>query len=1256
MPRGEDRLGYYSAQFCQRNNTSQKLPICNDADADADDPADDRADDPADDAADDYDGQEDSPPVLQLKTVIVGKERYFFGESSGYVFQESLDEESSFSCASDDNDKHEEIAIQDKPLLEQAPIAPILKAIFMSGGTELEQEEALLAALQDISQHSFFKSLVADSTSTSTSITSLSDQTTNLPSIERSPIRQSASTAMLNSALHPESPRDPHRIVPAPRDLFPRITRPARRPDNIFPRTPRPTRLQNSVNTEPLERRAFEFKRNGVVRMNASGKAASMAKSRQVKKILDSILDPKLSRPQQILAFHEAMNHPRIQATVKSAGLTSPDDNSVAHFLLLQQKKMIESAGETAKAKGRPTDDRRSFIEANLLACAESPESAPGITKPSKRARIKAFGLKKTTGYRLLKKSKTKRSAVRNDGTSVLWSTVEKRKGYSKVSPELRTKLYDWFLKHPQVIQSPIANDTLLLKDPDDPKNKIRVGKLLLQIPYRELHNDLLSDGPCGLPEARHPTTGVALISDTALRALTPPQVRTMTKRHKTMCGCETCIIMSQMQSSLNSYRSVFLQRLTREASNYPVQSRSQEVARTRALLYKNVVMPNGKPLHEKPKDALLAIQCKPVEGFSIPHFKCVLRTCHDCPKHVLPREEKALAENEWPISFHVYQNAARCTMHGIIVPADSEICAACEAIPEGTKKGKFRRRKQITLLRRDIQTFFDDFYLPMLEKYAYHRPCFILLGKYETGADRKAALKPGDAETHRDYAERLLFEFMNEIMSEHFGNSRSLSMEGSTARFFPAEIAEIYREGLRAIQQEDTETHFHSHFSDGSMQNAATTYCHMEVLILYLKNQSALKEGGYMFDNTDGCAKQYRCATALHLLSMLSVKHNITIDRAVAAPGHGKDLIDGLNAVDKMYLKELMMRTSVAGEANEDRKIKSHSVEEGSAVSIAEEAARLCQIDARAEGAKSNRKHQKREQASTVKQRHYHVRLPDAKLHDALQMKLVGLGSTGKRSGILSHYHLHADPDLGASKIALRLIPCGCNSCEELRRKEWIPGVATEEQPRFLQNRSCKYWPIFEGANDWKIAKLEPSQNCDELNFVAARQEVLLSVTSNMAESISVGGFGAVMTEDESTNGYYVVKWTDTPFTYQEDSDEIPAGDLVCRAEYLNPVGRARLWYTASHDNVLVRLNHAVDGDLKLEVESGTCKLPRTCNIAEARGLGAKRISDLSHERILDEVNRRDALAFEEDFDESDDNDEISEDSESEDDSSESE
>jgi hypothetical protein len=174
------------------------------------------------------------------------------------------------------------------------------------------------------------------------------------------------------------------------------------------------------------------------------------------------------------------------------------------------------------------------------------------------------------------------------------------------------------------------------------------------------------------------------------------------------------------------------------------------------------------------------------------------------------------------------------------------------------------------------------------------------MLGKYKTGAHQKAALKPGDSETHRDYAERLLFEFINEIMSEHFGNSRPLSMEGSTARFFPVEIAELYCEGLHTRIQDDMETHFHSQFSDGSMQNAATTYFHIEFLLWFLKSKLVLREGGYVFDNTYGCAKQYRCATSLYLLSMLSGKHNITIDQAVAALGHGKDLIDGLNAVDK--------------------------------------------------------------------------------------------------------------------------------------------------------------------------------------------------------------------------------------------------------------------------------------------------------------------------------------------------------------------
>ena len=91
-------------------------------------------------------------------------------------------------------------------------------------------------------------------------------------------------------------------------------------------------------------------------------------------------------------------------------------------------------------------------------------------------------------------------------------------------------------------------------------------------------------------------------------------------------------------------------------------------------------------------------------------------------------------------------------------------------------------------LMKKPFHVFIKDFYLPILEKYAYHRPHFILLGKNESGALRKGVLKPGDVETTRDYAERLSFKLDNEIMSLNFGNSVSLSMEGVSVRRFSKE------------------------------------------------------------------------------------------------------------------------------------------------------------------------------------------------------------------------------------------------------------------------------------------------------------------------------------------------------------------------------------------------------------------------------------------------------------------------------------
>jgi hypothetical protein len=189
----------------------------------------------------------------------------------------------------------------------------------------------------------------------------------------------------------------------------------------------------------------------------------------------------------------------------------------------------------------------------------------------------------------------------------------------------------------------------------------------------------------------------------------------------------------------------------------------------------------------------------------------CILRKCKNCLKYSYSREEEALSENAPPIKFHVYQKFGKCTFHGLLLDGTKRFMT-CEEPPEKKTRGMFSLRKHLTCLHIQLKQFLDAFYLPMLEKYTYHRPHYILLVKYETRKCRKNALRRGDADTTRDYAEALQYEFTNEIRSEHFGNSRAWSMEGSSIRTFNLEATTRYRHGLpRNYSDEDVQMKFHS-------------------------------------------------------------------------------------------------------------------------------------------------------------------------------------------------------------------------------------------------------------------------------------------------------------------------------------------------------------------------------------------------------------------------------------------------------------
>jgi hypothetical protein len=87
-----------------------------------------------------------------------------------------------------------------------------------------------------------------------------------------------------------------------------------------------------------------------------------------------------------------------------------------------------------------------------------------------------------------------------------------------------------------------------------------------------------------------------------------------------------------------------------------------------------------------------------------------------------------------------------------------------------------------------------------------------------------------------------------------------------------------------------------------------------MRGLIEHLKKNRTFLDGHTMFENADGCVKQYCCTASIHLISMLATELNITKNQSVGAPGHGKDLVDGLNACDKQYLKKMMMGITIPG------------------------------------------------------------------------------------------------------------------------------------------------------------------------------------------------------------------------------------------------------------------------------------------------------------------------------------------------------
>ena len=67
-----------------------------------------------------------------------------------------------------------------------------------------------------------------------------------------------------------------------------------------------------------------------------------------------------------------------------------------------------------------------------------------------------------------------------------------------------------------------------------------------------------------------------------------------------------------------------------------------------------------------------------------------------------------------------------------------------------------------------------------------------------------------------------------------------------------------------------------------------------------------------------------------------MSKNYSIIIDRGISAPGHEKEVVDGLNSVDTRYIYQLMSKIQLPGSVIFDSQIKMHTVTENKDVCLA--------------------------------------------------------------------------------------------------------------------------------------------------------------------------------------------------------------------------------------------------------------------------------------------------------------------------------
>ena len=111
-----------------------------------------------------------------------------------------------------------------------------------------------------------------------------------------------------------------------------------------------------------------------------------------------------------------------------------------------------------------------------------------------------------------------------------------------------------------------------------------------------------------GIKEARDADTNIT-ISDSTLRKILPPQLKTVIYRYKVMCCCECCIYVKSMHSYPLTWRNFHLKHL-KDRSHNAQRIRPGEISSRIFVTYKNYVQPHGCHIYNTAADMAVVTIC----------------------------------------------------------------------------------------------------------------------------------------------------------------------------------------------------------------------------------------------------------------------------------------------------------------------------------------------------------------------------------------------------------------------------------------------------------------------------------------------------------------------------------------------------------------------------------------------------------------------------------------------------------------------